>query len=135
MKFAASIIALAAVAVANMADMQQPPQCAMTCFMDNMSSSSCSNNMDYKCLCSDSKYISMMESCVQNACSRDEADTTKNWARDMCKEYGVDINMNMHMKNMKNMKSMRNMNNNQDMKNMKDMKNTENMENMKDMNM
>lgn len=51
MQFAASIIALAAVAVANMADVQSPPQCAITCFMSNMGSSSCSSNMDYKCLC------------------------------------------------------------------------------------
>ncbi|KAM0811224.1 putative Extracellular membrane protein CFEM domain-containing protein [Seiridium cardinale] len=106
MKYEATVLAFAAFAFADSTP-APPPSCAVECFMSNTASTSCNGWSDYHCLlfsqfsylltvlASDEKYIYTAKDCVDNhsTCSQEDKDITKQWARDTCHDYGVDINI------------------------------------------
>ncbi|KAK9422235.1 putative Extracellular membrane protein CFEM domain-containing protein [Seiridium unicorne] len=94
MKYEATVLAFAAFAFADSTP-APPPSCAVECFVSNTASTSCNGWSDYHCLCSDEKYIYTAKDCVDNhsTCNQADKDITKQWARDTCHDYDVDINI------------------------------------------
>ncbi|KAF2034842.1 CFEM-domain-containing protein [Setomelanomma holmii] len=87
----ASIIALASVASAQLDNI---PQCALTCFIGPLGSDGCSALTDFKCHCQKgTSLINSVTPCVQGACSAADQATTIAAVQKTCQDAGVPLSI------------------------------------------
>ncbi|TNY18310.1 hypothetical protein DMC30DRAFT_418959 [Rhodotorula diobovata] len=88
-----SVFALAALgsAASLVAAQATPPACFLTCFAQNLGSSSCSGATDLPCLCADQAFQSATTSCIQSSCTGDDLQAAAQYATTACAAVGVTI--------------------------------------------
>ncbi|OAK98688.1 CFEM-domain-containing protein [Phaeosphaeriaceae sp. SRC1lsM3a] len=85
----ASVLALATVGSAQLNNI---PQCALSCFIGPLTSDGCSSLTDFKCHCQKgAQLLSSVQPCVEGACSSSDKDATIAAVQKTCAENGAPI--------------------------------------------
>jgi len=89
--FIAAVIALVAPAV--YAQIDNLPECASPCLLNNLSKSGCENPTDFKCVCGSEDFITAASECMKTECTGEDIKTALGAASVLCKSVGVDIDV------------------------------------------
>ncbi|KAF2474754.1 uncharacterized protein BDR25DRAFT_301396 [Lindgomyces ingoldianus] len=84
-----SVVALlATLSSLGLAQLDQLPKCAQTCFGNNLGGC---NALDFKCVCSNSALIAGLSCCVSQTCTPTEQESTIKVAVQLCNAYQVSV--------------------------------------------
>jgi len=88
--FAAIAIALASVATAQLDNI---PSCALTCFVNVLTTDGCSGLTDFACHCKKTDLIPKVTPCVQSACSASDQAKVITAVEGTCAQAGVPLSL------------------------------------------
>ncbi|KAL2130386.1 hypothetical protein VTI74DRAFT_6531 [Chaetomium olivicolor] len=86
--FAAIALALASFAFAQLPNV---PYCAITCFIDALSTDGCSSLTDFACHCEKTEVVAEVMSCVQGACTAHDQAKVITAIESLCGSAGVAV--------------------------------------------
>ncbi|KAL1960394.1 hypothetical protein VTO42DRAFT_7693 [Malbranchea cinnamomea] len=69
------------------------PKCALSCFLNALSSSSCQDTFDFKCQCAQTGLVDIVVPCVQESCSPEDQQATVDAVTKRCNEVSVPISI------------------------------------------
>lgn len=72
--------------------LDQIPQCALSCALGSLQSTGCQTT-DFACICQANAFVSSLVPCVQGGCSQAEFDATVEAARSLCDSAGVTLSI------------------------------------------